>query len=218
MEQGLKALLDSRQLFIFDFDGTLADTETLQFESYSQVLAEYGVPLTSQMFKEHCIGNIEINIYTWVSREFGVNIDMTVTPAKRAVILFKLMQDVKPYAYLMDIFVRYAVEKSFVILTANHEHVVRKVLEDWGMSSIFSKVVSTGTGLLTKAAVLENTKRYFGYEGNESVIFEDDSRHLKSGLDNNLIAIALTHELNQDRLKDYTYRIEDPNKSLLEVL
>jgi len=41
---------------LFDFDGVLADTEPLHFEAWRQTLEPANVPLTWELYVEHCIG------------------------------------------------------------------------------------------------------------------------------------------------------------------
>ena len=46
MDQGLKELLNKAKACVFDFDGTLADTEGFHFDLYQRILGRrYGVTL-----------------------------------------------------------------------------------------------------------------------------------------------------------------------------
>ena len=38
MDKNLKKLLDNKRAFIFDFDGTLADTERLHWVAHNEIL------------------------------------------------------------------------------------------------------------------------------------------------------------------------------------
>jgi HAD superfamily hydrolase (TIGR01509 family) len=44
------------EAILFDFDGVLADTEPLHFESWSEALEPIGISLDWKTFKKHCIG------------------------------------------------------------------------------------------------------------------------------------------------------------------
>ncbi len=41
---------------LFDFDGTLVDSEPLHFQMWRQLLVKYGVELTEQQYKDHYAG------------------------------------------------------------------------------------------------------------------------------------------------------------------
>jgi len=41
---------------LFDFDGTLVDSEPLHFQMWQQLLVKYGVELTEQQYKDHYAG------------------------------------------------------------------------------------------------------------------------------------------------------------------
>jgi HAD superfamily hydrolase (TIGR01509 family) len=44
------------EAILFDFDGVLADTEPLHFESWAEALKPLGISLDWQTFEKHCIG------------------------------------------------------------------------------------------------------------------------------------------------------------------
>jgi beta-phosphoglucomutase len=44
------------EAILFDFDGVLADTEPLHFESWAEALAPLGIALDWPTFEKHCIG------------------------------------------------------------------------------------------------------------------------------------------------------------------
>jgi len=44
--------IKSKKMYLFDFDGTLAETETLQWKAYNMCLEEYNIVLSKQKYKE----------------------------------------------------------------------------------------------------------------------------------------------------------------------
>lgn len=50
------------EAILFDFDGVLADTEPLHFESWSEALEPLGISLDWQIFEKHCIGIPDLQV------------------------------------------------------------------------------------------------------------------------------------------------------------
>jgi len=50
------SLTSQLKAILFDFDGTLVDSEPLHFQMWQQLLAKYGVELTEQQYKDHYAG------------------------------------------------------------------------------------------------------------------------------------------------------------------
>lgn len=67
---------------VFDLDGTLADTEPLQWEAYRQVLAPFGVDVGREEYADHWIavaGGAE-----YACRTYGLPIDADALRARKA--------------------------------------------------------------------------------------------------------------------------------------
>ena len=59
--------IKSKKMYLFDFDGTLAETETLQWKAYNMCLEEYNIVLSNKNIKRY-IGNQETKIYKMMQR------------------------------------------------------------------------------------------------------------------------------------------------------
>lgn len=57
---------------IFDFDGTILDTETVWYESFREVLAEHGVDLPLEVFAEG-IGTYDDSLFRYITRQMGTD-------------------------------------------------------------------------------------------------------------------------------------------------
>ena len=70
----LKDILLEKELFIFDMDGTITDTEPLHFLSYQRTLAELfpGFVLTEEEFLSCYVGHPETEIYALLQKAHGI--------------------------------------------------------------------------------------------------------------------------------------------------
>ena len=50
------------EAILFDFDGVLADTEPLHFESWAEALEPLGISLSWRSFEKHCIGIPDLQV------------------------------------------------------------------------------------------------------------------------------------------------------------
>ncbi|WP_374702903.1 HAD family hydrolase [Bacillus sp. T33-2] len=67
---------------IFDFDGTIVDTETLWFKVFKEVLeTEYSFNLQLEEFAK-CIGTTDDVLYDYIDRHAGIPVDREGTKAK----------------------------------------------------------------------------------------------------------------------------------------
>ncbi|WP_274361949.1 HAD family hydrolase [Paenibacillus thermotolerans] len=57
---------------IFDFDGTILDTETVWYDSFREVLAEHGIDLPLEVFAEG-IGTYDDSLFRYITRQMGTD-------------------------------------------------------------------------------------------------------------------------------------------------
>ena len=73
----------------FDLDGTLVDTEGLQWQAYRRVLAEYGADLDLDTYRRHFIavaGGAE-----WACRRWTLPLDAPALRARKATVYHDLI-------------------------------------------------------------------------------------------------------------------------------
>ncbi|MFD3447771.1 HAD family hydrolase [Microbacteriaceae bacterium 4G12] len=56
------------QAVIFDFDGLIVDTETIWFEAFKEVVADYGIELSLEVFAT-CIGTTDEALYAYLKEQ-----------------------------------------------------------------------------------------------------------------------------------------------------
>jgi len=74
--QDLRHILKDKKVFVMDFDGTIADTESLHWITYNPLLKKYGVEFTeADVHKYSSIGCTEVQIYAEIKKDFNIDFD-----------------------------------------------------------------------------------------------------------------------------------------------
>ncbi len=78
---------------VWEFDGTLVDSEPVQAEAYRLILAEEGIVPPNGVFV-HFVGQTEI--WSKLAREYSLTADLTSLRERRLKTLGKLLEDTPP--------------------------------------------------------------------------------------------------------------------------
>jgi beta-phosphoglucomutase-like phosphatase (HAD superfamily) len=196
--------IKSKKMYLFDFDGTLADTETLHWKAYNMCLEEYNIVLSNKNIKRY-IGNQETKIYKMIKSDYDISFDDEVFFKKRISFYLELVksQKLKPFSYVFDLLECEGVE--FNILSSNRLEVLEAVLDIWDIRDKFNLVISAATNNIDKDTVLNNTYDYYGYKKGDVALFEDSNKYLKVGMANNILSIGIEHYYNSNSLTNCDY-------------
>lgn len=198
----IDALLDSKKFFIFDLDGTIADTERLHWKAYNILLADYGVTLNDSNIAQY-IGNPEILIYDMIRKDYGIEFDSEDFLSRRIGIYLKLVEDehLMPFQYVYDVMERYPNVKMG-LLTSQIPSVVYKLMTLWGLDGRFPADlrISVHDGKLTKGEVLSDPELYYGADKSDCLVFEDSEHTLKLASEKGYSCVGVTHKFNEGKL------------------
>ena len=205
--QDIEFLLNNKKAFIFDLDGTIADTETLHWEAYNEVLKEYDVYLKPDDIKKY-IGHSELQIYDMIRDDFDIDFDNNEFIEKRIMIYLDLVEkkSLKPFKFITDILQNKNIKSALV--TSQIPPVVDRLLSLWDLDKYFPKKYRfcCHDGRFTKQKVYENISSYLDFEyalnANNVVLFEDSMHYLKKGISLGFTTIGIEHQYNHNLLKD----------------
>ncbi|MEM6823155.1 MAG: HAD family phosphatase [Verrucomicrobiota bacterium] len=129
--------------FIFDCDGTLADTMPLHFEAWSAALAEHDVDHLFPETRFYELGGIATSrIVTILNDEHGTDLDaIKLAQRKEAIFMERLIQmdaieSVKAFA------LEKASNHPVSVVSGGFKQVVLKTLDLIGMKGVFSPVIT----------------------------------------------------------------------------
>lgn len=202
--EDLNLLLKSKKMYLFDFDGTLADTETLHWKAYNICLKRFNIILKEKNIKKY-IGHQETNIYKMIQEDFNITFDEKEFFEERIKYYLQLVksENLQPFPYVLRLLEKSNVE--FNILSSNRLPVLEAVLNIWGLRKKFNKIISAATNNIEKSDAIYNVEQYFDFDKREIVLFEDSNRYLNIGKINKITSIGIEHFYNIDTLKDCDY-------------
>ena len=172
---------------VFDFDGTLADTEAFHFELYRRLLGDgFGVDLAWEDWL-HYIGRTDPDFHRMMEKDYGITID---SEAVMAVYFRALLEEepaaAAPYGWVREVLTE-AREKQIpaCILSSGNRDVICACLKAWDLSGFFrdANVISVSSGLFAKGDVFADPARYLdGFSGGpgDVMLFEDSIHTIKT--------------------------------------
>ena len=217
-------LIKNAGLFIFDLDGTIADTETLHWEAYNILMQrKFKIQLKDQDIKRY-IGNSEISIYKMIEKDYHIDINEQEFLRERLKIYLQLVEDrnLQPFKWVRD-FQETLDDVPVLLLTSQVPEVVDTLLSSWQLDKLIPKEwrISAHNGRITKSEVFENPFVYIPnsaeIKSSHVVVFEDSEHvaNLASSFGHTVIGIA--HQYNKDTLKHCDLIINEAVKNGLFV-
>ena len=180
MNNDLKDLLQTCRACVFDFDGTVADTEGFHFELYQRILKRrYGLSLDWTHWL-HYIGRTDPDFHRMMETDYGVTIDsQSVMEEYFAALAVEEPEAVQPYPWVRDVLE--TCRKRGIpacVLSSGNRDVICACLKAWDLDRYFDgrNVISVSAGIFTKQDVFAEPSRYLtGFEGlsAEILLFED---------------------------------------------
>ena len=139
-----KQILDTKELFIFDLDGTITDTEPCHFESYRRTLLSIcNIVLTEEEFLRCYVGHPETEIYALLRQNHSIDFDDDLFFKTRIDNLFDIVAErgmvTAPFYRQLEILYPNA---EFIALTSQRESVLERfrTLVDYGKMKHFISV------------------------------------------------------------------------------
>lgn len=174
-------------LALWDFDGTLGDTEFNQWLAFNQVLKPLGIVVEKNFYATKCRGNNSVTIYERIMKEYGIEFDPKEMERKRDIIISQMEKNntIPPYEEMIER-VKYTNSNNNFILTNNLKENVETILNGWGVRHMFADIISATQLGKNKKEILRNPFKYFGThkEPNQMVVIEDSLETIRSA--NNL--------------------------------
>ena len=192
-----KQILDTKELFIFDLDGTITDTEPCHFESYRRTLLSIcNIVLTEEEFLRCYVGHPETEIYALLRQNHSIDFDDDLFFKTRIDNLFDIVAErgmvTAPFYRQLE---KMYPERLFIALSSKRESVLERFREvvDYGKIKTF---ISVADKPYSKKDVLRDTEKYLGYPQEKAVIFEDFAPTMKAAMENGVYAIGVKHDFN----------------------
>lgn len=126
---------------IFDLDGTLADTMPVHFQAYKQVLAEYGIDLTPELF----VSLAGIPVFQTIERLngiFGTSMHPEKVGQYKEDVYEKMMHKIKPVEPVVALLKKYHGKMPVAVGTGGYKRLSWESLKIIGLDEYIEVLVS----------------------------------------------------------------------------
>lgn len=212
----VKEIISKRKAFLFDFDGTLANLDKLNVDSFNILFKdEFDIDFSKEDFMNHISGRGSrdgITKYLTLKGITDYQIDELserFNDIKRGLIMEKLEDEVYIIPGLEN-FLTYlkGSSKRILVVTSSHYEYVKHILEHFNLFSYFEKVYDRTSVINGKPNpdiflnAIENT----GLDSNECIAFEDSLFGLQSSKSAGLFTVGI---LNTGWNDGFVYDLAD---------
>jgi len=188
---------------LFDLDGTLADTEPLQWEAYRRALAPYGVDVGRDEYRRNWIavdGGAE-----YACRTYGLPCDAATLRVRKGREYRALIADgVAPRPGARAVLARLRRDYRLAVATHTVRPEADVVLDHLGLRDLLDVVVTREDYEAAKPApdAYRAAARALGLDPAECVVVEDTWRGVQAGVAAGCAVLAVPNELTWDN--DFT--------------
>ena len=212
--KNVKNVINKYNTVIFDFDGTLINSEpahNLGHKIMLETLLGHQIP-DFESFVDNYIGKKDSIIFEEFKDIFHLTCDTsTMFDLKRNAVLNILLNDPNSMnKYIEDIFSAKG-NKKYYILSNNHKSFVEEVLEKKGYSKYIDAIFCMEDMSLTKDVFLDNIDTYIssGIDKENLLICEDSVPFIKYLVDSGYNVLSVEHRYNRGRVGNAKYIIKD---------
>lgn len=189
---------------IFDFDGTLINSEPYHKKAHSKVLSlilNRGITLSDAQFSKY-ISKKDSEIFDMYQTDFNVEFDKEKMIATKAEIARGLLLDdnVKIYSYFFDL-IKEKDKNNFYIVSNQDEKVLFPVLEKKKIKEYFAKIFCLSKMGVQKDYFYNNIKEFIP-NANKVLVFEDDPKVLNYLLDYGFQVVAVKNQMNSEKINN----------------
>lgn len=201
---------------IFDKDGLMFDSERLQYQSFRDVLAEYGHKYTKEYHYQN-VGRSGSFTYPWVQKLFKIK-DIEGFIKKRRQYYRKLSsKNLKMFPGLLDL-IQALKKEGYKLAVASGSHLqsIKQELDQYQLFGYFDTVLSS-EGLPSKPSpeVFLVTAKELGVSSDECLVLEDSQTGVEAAKAAGMDCIAIPNEFTQHQ--DFS-QADQALKSLKEVI
>ncbi|MFV0415786.1 MAG: HAD family hydrolase [Chthoniobacterales bacterium] len=165
---------DFFKAYIFDCDGTLADTMPLHYRAWKKAVGEHGGDFPEDLFYSWG-GRPTIVIVNELNERFGLKMPPEETVRRKENYYLELIPEVKPVPPVVELMHRYHGTAPLAVASGGHRELVEATLNSLGLVKYFDTMVCAEDyvhGKPSPEPFLLAAKR-MGVEPQDCLVFED---------------------------------------------
>ncbi len=189
---------------LFDYDGTIANTDQLHFDCWNQMLAAYAVSIERAYYAVHCVGATSAHIAARIASDHGIDVSASAAMAARKDALYEAAIAVEPVPLmpgmheLLELLARHSVVAA--VVTGAPSAAIRRTLDDHGIADAFRIFVTredVTVGKPDPQSYLLGLQR-LGVAADRAVALEDTASGIRAAKAAGLWACAIPHAFTHD--------------------
>lgn len=194
ISQALQKALNEKKVFIFDFDGTLASTNEILFQTLKKLCTKYGHTYTREEF-DSLRGKPAKDYFEQFKSFVSVPVETNTLVEEYLKTFDEIMetQELKCYEYVKEI-IKLFPDKTYCVASNNAKKFLEQRLKEFGFEKQFTYIFDCGTGELSKQMLYANTEKFVNANPSDCVLFEDTQKYLDAGKECGLSCVGIVHK------------------------
>lgn len=194
--------MEKYDTIIFDFDGTLINSERYNKLAYCKVLSHImgkEVTLTNRQYERY-IGKKDVEIYEMFKKDFNIDFDTNAMVIWQAEIARDILigNSIPIHDYFFEV-ARRKGNKHFYIVSNHNEIGLFPIVERKKIAGYFDKVFCLPIEKVSKDYFYKNIKQFIP-DAKNVIVFEDSLEVLNSLTSMGYPVVAIEHDLNSSEI------------------
>ena len=196
MNERLNEVLESKEVLIFDFDGTMTGTEHFNYLVHKKNWKKYGIDLTEDEYKK-VMGKTVVDLKERIKDDYGdINAQVLINEYVNGFLELTKNEDLTMYPFVQQA-LQNSDGKKIYILSNQSTRIIDACIEKWGIRDKFEKIISLmDLKDLKKIDYYRDTEKYFGAPQADCVLFEDTQKNIDDGMSCGIYTVAVKHQFN----------------------
>lgn len=208
MNKKLYKKLGDKKVFLFDFDGTLMDSEKYHKKAHSKVLSiilNKEFKMTDKIFSKY-VGNTDDVIFDMYKKDFNIDFDKEKMITLKVSISKKFLMNKKAKIFKYFYKLRKKLpEKEFYIVTNQQKEFLVDILNEKHILNNFKELFCMSDLNVKKEFFLKNINKELKTNFNQCVLFEDVNKYINCAKKLGILTVGIESKRNKKSLVDADY-------------
>lgn len=178
---------------IFDLDGTLADTMPVHFWAYKNILVDYGIDFTPELFAT-LAGVPAVDTIVKLNEQFGTKMDAEKVGHFKEEEYEKIMHKMKPIDPVVELVKKYHGKMPMAVGTGGYNRLAWKTMNILGLEKYIDILVSFDEVSHPKPhpETFLKCAELLGVDPADCEVFEDGDLGMQAAIDGGMMATLVT--------------------------